>query len=177
MELDAFGERDVFAIEVGRVVENEHCQLDFYLRDFHLNAPDNTAYLGVAVWNWPTLDRYFTEIYWDLPMSSGPETLLRQLEEEPVYRESHSVFSLGPVTDSFRLYAFNWAGWVLLVAEVNEGFGERDPSEAWSALELASEGCVRWLSVSLLWEHFQEICRRARTCLAKLDEARRAPPA
>jgi hypothetical protein len=173
--MNCFGCRDVFAIEVGdRVDHTGQCQLDFYACGIHLNHVDNSANVGIAFHHWPaelfTPDGWAAaDIFWEVPFSSSAEILLDKVMIDSGLFQKHSVFSLGPVTDSFNLLAFGRPmDFVLLFIRNEEFTDDESDLPRWSIATKYETTPTHWLSVTIQREEFKHICTGAHACLSAL---------
>lgn len=171
--MNYFGNRDDFAIEIGESMDaSEHFQLDFYVHGMHLNLEDNQAHVPLAISGWPHWGKgttLGTAIYWELPFSAKAEQLLERVMADTELFQSHQIFALGPVSDSFSMLAFKRPSDYVLIFIRNErwGKGSQDLTQ-WnvlsktrhheSDLDPAKDTFIHWLSVTLPSTEFEHLC-------------------
>jgi hypothetical protein len=174
--MNYFGNRDDFAIEIGESMDaSEHCRLDFYVHGIHLNREDNQAHVPSAISGWPHWEEgttLGTEIFWELPFSAKTEELLERVMVDNGLFQSHQVFALGPVSDSFSMLAFRRPSDYILIFIRNDGWdqGSLDLA-AWNVsgktwchetcLDQAKDPVTHWLSVTVPSIEFEHLCESA----------------
>ncbi|MEZ5305134.1 MAG: hypothetical protein R3F11_31500 [Verrucomicrobiales bacterium] len=183
-----FGCRSSFAIEVGDTSDrSKHTRLDFYTHDIHLNRLDNAGHVGTCLSAWPCWDTKddwpCTAIYWEVPFSTAPEALLARLLADGDLWAKHATFRLGPVTDSFSMFAFSRPDDFILIFLRTDGWGGDDLSDlavwnvttqaGWRHTDPTSAAPVcRWLSTTIPKQEFIQICSSAHDALAASQVSR-----
>lgn len=177
--MNYFGSRDDFAIEIGDSMDaSEHCQLDFYAHRIHLNSEDNRACVPQSIGAWPHWEKgstIGTAIYWELPFSATTEELLVKVMADYNLFQSHHIFNIGPVSDSFSMLAFKRPSDYVLIFIRNDGWGE-GPLDLtqWKVLnkacdhEKGADPTVHWLSVTLTSTEFEYLCTASHAAMKLL---------